>query len=115
MAVMGVQFRGHWSVRSARIFLRRRERSKLATTVNMQASTREKLVRAKEASARLAQFSTQQKNSILLAMADAVEKRTASILRANTVDLETSRLTGPMRDRLLLTAERIAGMAQGMR
>lgn len=81
----------------------------------MQASTREKLVRAKEASARLAQFSTQQKNSILLAMADAVEKSTASILRANTVDLETSRLTGPMRDRLLLTAERIAGMAQGMR
>jgi glutamate-5-semialdehyde dehydrogenase len=87
----------------------------VATTVNTQASTRDKLVRAHEASVRLAQLSTEQKNAILLAMADAVEKSSASILRANSVDLETSGLDGPMRDRLLLTTERIAGMAQGVR
>jgi glutamate-5-semialdehyde dehydrogenase len=78
-------------------------------------STRQKLVRAKEASALVAQLSTQQKNSILLAMADAIERETASILKANAVDLETSRLAGPMRDRLLLTRERIQGMAEGVR
>jgi glutamate-5-semialdehyde dehydrogenase len=81
----------------------------------MQASTRDKLLRAHEASVRLAQLSTEQKNAILLAMADAVEKNAASILRANSVDLEASGLDGPMRDRLLLTRERIAGMAQGVR
>ena len=48
-------------------------------------------------------------------MAEAIEREAASILKANAVDLETSRLAGPMRDRLLLTAERIQGMAQGVR
>ena len=87
----------------------------MAVTVNNLSSTREKLVGAKEASAGVAQLSTEQKNSILLAMADAIEREAASILKANAIDLETSRLAGPMRDRLLLTPERIQGMAQGVR
>lgn len=87
----------------------------MAVTVNNLSSTREKLMRAKEASAQVAQLSTEQKNSILRAMAEAIEREAASILKANAVDLETSRLAGPARDRLLLTAERIQGMAQGVR
>ena len=87
----------------------------MAVTVNNLSSTREKLMRAKEASAQVAQLSTEQKNSILRAMAEAIEREAASILKANAVDLETSRLAGPVRDRLLLTAERIQGMAQGVR
>jgi len=87
----------------------------VAVTVNNLSSTREKLMRAKEASAQVGQLSTEQKNSILRAMAEAIEREAARILKANAVDLETSRLAGPMRDRLLLTAERIQGMAQGVR
>lgn len=87
----------------------------MAVTVNNLSSTREKLMRAKEASAQVAQLSTEQKNSILRAMAQAIEREAAGILKANAVDLETSRLAGPARDRLLLTAERIQGMAQGVR
>lgn len=87
----------------------------MAVTVNNLSSTREKLMRAKEASAQVAQLSTEQKNSILRAMAQAIEREAAGILKANAVDLETSRLAGPVRDRLLLTAERIQGMAQGVR
>ena len=84
----------------------------MTTTVTVPVSTREKLVRAKEASARVQQLSTDQKNAILLAMADAIEKHATSILQANSIDLETSGLTGAMRDRLLLTPERIAEMAE---
>lgn len=87
----------------------------MATTVNTLSSTREKLVHAKEASARLAKLSTEQKNSILLTMADAIEKEAASILAANALDLKISGLGGPMRDRLLLIPERIRGMSQGVR
>jgi glutamate-5-semialdehyde dehydrogenase len=87
----------------------------LATTVNAQASTRDKLLRAREASARVARLSTHQKNAILMGIADGVERNAASILEANSVDLETAGLTGPMRDRLLLTPERITAMAEGVR
>jgi glutamate-5-semialdehyde dehydrogenase len=87
----------------------------MAVTVNNLTSTREKLVRAKEASAGVAQLTTLRKNSILLAMADAIEREAAGILKANAIDLETSRLAGPMRDRLLLTPEIIQGMARGVR
>ena len=87
----------------------------MATTVNTLSSTRETLVHAKEASARVAKLSTEQKNSILLTMADAIEKEAASILAANALDLKISGLGGPMRDRLLLIPERIRGMAQGVR
>ncbi|HEX4489008.1 MAG TPA: glutamate-5-semialdehyde dehydrogenase [Terriglobales bacterium] len=84
-------------------------------TLAIQVSTQDKLQRAKAASAILAGFSTGQKDLILLSMATAVEKNAASILKANAVDLETSGLAGPMRDRLLLTPERIQAMADGVR
>jgi glutamate-5-semialdehyde dehydrogenase len=87
----------------------------MATTVANSASTQEKLLRAREASAKLALFPTNEKNALLLAMADAIEAQARSILTANQEDLESSGLEGAMRDRLLLTAARIKDMAQGVR
>jgi len=87
----------------------------MATTVTTPVSTRDKLLRAREAAVRLAQLSTVQKNALLLVMADAIEANQQSILDANRDDVESSGLSGAMRDRLLLTPDRIAAMAAGVR
>jgi len=87
----------------------------MATTVSTPVSTHEKLLRSREASTQLAQLSTIQKNAMLLVMAKAIEAGENSILEANRADLESSGLAGPMRDRLLLNAERIAEIARGLR
>jgi glutamate-5-semialdehyde dehydrogenase len=87
----------------------------MATTLTTPASTQEKLLRARSAAALLAQLSTEQKNSLLLAIADAVEANESSILAANREDIERSGLEGAMRDRLLLTPARIKEMARGVR
>ncbi len=87
----------------------------MATTITGVSSTQEKLLRAREAAAKLALLSTEEKNALLLAMADAIESNVQSILAANEQDLESSGLAGAMRDRLLLTSARIADMARGVR
>lgn len=87
----------------------------MATTINKPLSSQDKLLRAKGAAIRLAQLSTEQKNMVLLAMADAIESSAASIIEANRKDVESYGLTGALLDRLLLNSERIASMAQGMR
>jgi len=87
----------------------------MATTIANSASTQEKLLRARDASAKLAMLSTDEKNALLHAIADAIEAQTDSILAANREDIESSGLQGAMRDRLLLTPARIEGMAQGVR
>jgi glutamate-5-semialdehyde dehydrogenase len=87
----------------------------MASTVANSTSSQEKLVRAREAAAKLALFSTSEKNTLLLAIADAIETQAQTILAANRNDLEDSGLEGAMRDRLLLTTERIKEMAQGVR
>jgi len=79
------------------------------------ASTQEKLQRARAASARLALFSTAEKDVLLLAIAEALEVNEKNILAANREDVENSGLEGPMRDRLLLTSSRIQEMARGVR
>ena len=48
-------------------------------------------------------------------MADAIEAHTENILSANEKDLKSSGLEGAMRDRLLLTDDRIVAMAVGVR
>ena len=87
----------------------------MAATIANSASTQEKLLRARQAATKLALLSTDQKNAILLAIADAIEAQTHPILAANQADVESSGLEGAMRDRLLLTAARIEEMAQGVR
>jgi glutamate-5-semialdehyde dehydrogenase len=63
----------------------------------------------------MAQLTTVEKNAILLAMADAITANAPGIMEANQADLEDSGLAGAMRDRLLLTPERIAAMVAGVR
>ncbi len=87
----------------------------MATSVRSPSSTRDKLLRAQAAAARLAQLTTAEKNSILLAMADAIAAGAASIAEANQADLNSSGITGALRDRLLLTPDRIAAMVSGVR
>lgn len=84
-------------------------------TVAGVASTQEKLMSARAASAKLALLSTEEKNSLLLAIADQLDAEAHSILDANREDVATSDLEGAMRDRLLLTPKRIEEMAQGVR
>ncbi len=84
-------------------------------TVTNSASTKEKLLRARAAAAQLALLSTNEKNALLLAIADSLEAHDQTILAANREDVESSALEGAMRDRLLLTPPRIKEMAQGVR
>jgi glutamate-5-semialdehyde dehydrogenase len=87
----------------------------MATTVANSVSTQEKLARTRAAAGKLALLSTDEKNALLLAIADAIEAQTRTILAANREDVESSGLEGAMRDRLLLTTVRISEMAKGVR
>jgi glutamate-5-semialdehyde dehydrogenase len=87
----------------------------MAITLANTASTQEKLLRARAASAKLAQLSAEHKNALLLAIADSVEAHEKDILAANRADIEHSGLEGAMRDRLLLSPARIKDMARGVR
>jgi glutamate-5-semialdehyde dehydrogenase len=87
----------------------------MATSVNPSLSTREKLEQARDAAPRVAELLTEEKNGLLVSMANAIEAQSTSIREANQKDLDTSGTTGAMRDRLLLTPQRIAAMAAGMR
>ena len=81
----------------------------------MTSTTREKIERARTAASALAQFSTEQKNSLLLQMADAIEARSTQILASNEQDLALANMSGAMRDRLLLNDGRISEMATSVR
>ncbi len=73
---------------------------------------------AKEASRILGKMSTQKKNQILLAIADAVESHSQQIIEANQMDLKNAKENGVptvMQDRLLLDQKRIQDMAEGVR
>lgn len=73
---------------------------------------------AKQAAAKLAVTSTAVKNAALLAMAAALEAQQSEILAANELDMTAAAAKGmksSMLDRLKLTAERISGMADGLR
>jgi glutamate-5-semialdehyde dehydrogenase len=78
-------------------------------------ATRQKLLRAHSAAAKLALLSTREKNAVLLEIAAALESQQKRVLAANRDDVETSGLEGAMRDRLLLTAGRMAQMVQAVR
>src|ERR1700751_1267669 len=87
----------------------------MSAIVTTAASTQEKLLRARAASAKLALLSTEEKNALLLAIAAAVEANEKNILAANREDVEKSGLESAMRDRLLLTPSPIQDMARGVR
>src|ERR1700761_131651 len=73
---------------------------------------------AKRAARSLASAPTAAKDAALAATARLLDERAEAILEANAADLADERaagLTEALRDRLTLTPERIAGMAEGVR
>ena len=75
------------------------------------------LMAAKAAKIEVSNLTTDQKNAALEAMADSLVASTEEILAANALDLEKAKgtVSTVMLDRLLLTKERIVGMAKGIR
>jgi glutamate-5-semialdehyde dehydrogenase len=87
----------------------------MATTTR---SVEESCRAAKRAARELAGVSSASKNAALEATARLLGERSPEILEANAADLTDERATGltqALRDRLTLTAERIAAMAEGVR
>jgi glutamate-5-semialdehyde dehydrogenase len=74
--------------------------------------------RARAAGRVLARQTGETKRDLLLAMADEVERRSVSILSANSEDMEQARhegVSGALLDRLLLNEDRVRGVAAGLR
>lgn len=74
--------------------------------------------RARAAARELAKLTSAQKSAILLSMADELVAETDTLVRANAEDLARAEQNGLNKaaiDRLRLTPERIAGMADGVR
>ncbi|HWQ59058.1 MAG TPA: glutamate-5-semialdehyde dehydrogenase [Clostridia bacterium] len=80
-------------------------------------ATRDIILDAVAAKSTIALAGTDAKNRALAAMADALIADAQRILAANAADMQAARATlgEVMRDRLLLTPERIRGMAEGIR
>jgi len=74
--------------------------------------------KAKQAAAQLASLNTEKKNQALLKVADLLEENREEILAANAKDLVQGKelgLKGAIVDRLTLSPDRIAGVANGLR
>ena len=73
---------------------------------------------AKEAETTLRTISTNQKNRVLAAVADHLVESSEKLLEANAVDVSNGKknnMPEGLIDRLLLTSDRIEGMAEGLR
>jgi glutamate-5-semialdehyde dehydrogenase len=73
---------------------------------------------ARAATPALATLSTPVKNAVLLDLAARLERETEPVLRANAADMQDARdggMSDAMLDRLLLTCDRLAGMAADVR
>ena len=73
---------------------------------------------AKAAARVLAAATTEEKNSALIKIAEALEAGCADILKANAVDMDAGRakgMTASLLDRLMLNSDRVRGMADGVR
>lgn len=78
----------------------------------------ERASKAKDAARLLSNLSTEVKNNALLAMADALEQETDTIIQSNKIDVEIGKeknLPAALVDRLVLNESRIKGMADGLR
>ena len=76
---------------------------------------KETFEKVKRASKTLALLSDQQRNDILLAVADAIIYNKERILEANAKDLAKMEKSNPLYDRLQLTDSRLEGIASDMR
>ena len=76
---------------------------------------KETFERVKQASKSLALLTDEQRNEVLLAVADAIIYNKERILEANGRDLSRMDQANPLYDRLQLTESRLQGIAQDMR
>ena len=86
--------------------------------MNAEAVVAELAQKARKASRSLSTATGAERKAALEAIAQAIESRSAEILAANEFDMASARaedMHPQMQDRLLLTAERIAGIAGGAR
>lgn len=78
---------------------------------------KEKALKAKQASYRMAYMGTNEKNAVLRSIADALRTHADYILAENAKDIEAGEqksMSNALLDRLSLSAKRIEGMAQGL-
>ena len=75
----------------------------------------EQFKRTKAASLTLPMLSDDKRNAVLQAVARAIEARTPQLLEANAQDLARMDRSNPMFDRLMLTADKLKGIASDMR
>lgn len=78
----------------------------------------EKAREAKAGARSIATASSQLKNDVLIAMADALQEKNSDLIAENAKDIayaQKKKLTAAMIDRLTLTEQRIAEMAKGLR
>ena len=80
-------------------------------------TTQDILTRAQATKTVLSELSTEEKNKVLLTMADCLLEYSAQILEQNRLDVEaaTGHISPVMIDRLMLNEARIADMADGIR
>ncbi|MBR5140230.1 MAG: glutamate-5-semialdehyde dehydrogenase, partial [Clostridia bacterium] len=80
-------------------------------------TTQELLIKAKDTVRLMRGVTDERINEALLSMADALIENTEAILSANEIDIDNARdkISPVMIDRLRLTADRIVGMANGIR
>lgn len=74
--------------------------------------------KAKAAQVQLAKLNSTDKNDVLLKCADALENNVDALIAANSIDMENGKKNGMSQgllDRLLITPDRIASMAEGLR
>ncbi len=76
---------------------------------------KETFERVKRASKSLAMLNDEQRNEILVAVADSIIDNKARILKANAQDLAKMEKSNPLYDRLQLTDSRLEGIASDMR
>ena len=75
----------------------------------------ESFIKAKSACRDMIRLTDSGRNALLLALADAIESRTPGLLSANALDLAAMDKANPLYDRLLLTEDRLKGIASDMR
>ena len=73
------------------------------------------LQKTKEASRELMLLADEQRNEVLLRLADRAEAASAQLVAANAIDLRKLDESNPLYDRLMLTPERIAAIAADLR
>ena len=86
--------------------------------MNAEAIVAELAITARKAARTLSTASGAQRKAALLAIADSIESHSSEILAANEKDLVAARaenMHSQMQDRLLLTGERVKGIAAGAR